>query len=75
VIPQRALTPESLALRLETVLNNPAILVKAAAQAKTQARVDAAQKLADVVCTIINYSRERQEDDYNGGGSDHSAAA
>lgn len=73
VIPQKAFTPEALAIRLEMLLANPEGLGKTAAAAKALARVDAAAKLADLACQIINYSQDDQNHGYNGGNSTQAA--
>jgi UDP-N-acetylglucosamine--N-acetylmuramyl-(pentapeptide) pyrophosphoryl-undecaprenol N-acetylglucosamine transferase len=46
---QAGLTPEILAKKVEDLLSNPEILTKAAAAAAAAGRVDAAEKLADLV--------------------------
>ncbi len=75
VIPQKAFTPEALAVRLETLMLNPAMLVKTAAMAKALARLDAAQKLADLACDLIDFSDNTNEDGYTGSGTNHSHVA
>ncbi|WP_408903813.1 undecaprenyldiphospho-muramoylpentapeptide beta-N-acetylglucosaminyltransferase [Rhodopila sp.] len=49
VMPQPGFTAESLTVRLAGLLTDPAALAAAAAAARTQARTDAAARLADVV--------------------------
>jgi UDP-N-acetylglucosamine--N-acetylmuramyl-(pentapeptide) pyrophosphoryl-undecaprenol N-acetylglucosamine transferase len=49
IMMQEEFTPEALAQKLKDVLENPAILAKTAAAAKSCARPDAAERLADVV--------------------------
>lgn len=48
LIPQAALTPEALAVRLEALLTHPALLIQTAAAARQCGRPDAADRLADV---------------------------
>jgi UDP-N-acetylglucosamine--N-acetylmuramyl-(pentapeptide) pyrophosphoryl-undecaprenol N-acetylglucosamine transferase len=64
VIPQKAFTPEALAIRLETLLAAPEGLARIAAAAKGLARIDAAEKLADLACSVINYSQDGQNHGY-----------
>jgi UDP-N-acetylglucosamine--N-acetylmuramyl-(pentapeptide) pyrophosphoryl-undecaprenol N-acetylglucosamine transferase len=50
LMPESALTPEILAERLTSLFSTPALLARAAQCAATFARLDAAQRLADMVC-------------------------
>jgi UDP-N-acetylglucosamine--N-acetylmuramyl-(pentapeptide) pyrophosphoryl-undecaprenol N-acetylglucosamine transferase len=49
VVPQPQFSAETLAKRLTEILTNPACLAAAAAAARSQARIDAAARLADLV--------------------------
>ena len=53
VIPQPRFTPTALAEKLTELLNNPAALSAAAAGARTQARPNAAARLADLVEALM----------------------
>ncbi|TCS62194.1 undecaprenyldiphospho-muramoylpentapeptide beta-N-acetylglucosaminyltransferase [Varunaivibrio sulfuroxidans] len=53
LIPDRALTPETLAERFESLFSLPAILTTAAQCAREFGHVDAAERLADVVFSLI----------------------
>lgn len=53
-------TPQNLARKLETLIDAPETLVRAAAAAKSCGRVDATQKLADVVDRRIEKSTARK---------------
>ena len=53
LMPQDAFTPESLAVRLETLLTMPETLAHAAAAAKRSGRPDAAARLADAVVDLV----------------------
>jgi predicted NBD/HSP70 family sugar kinase len=52
-MPEQAFTPPGLSARLESLFGLPAILEKAAAAAGDAASVDAAGRLADMVCTLL----------------------
>ena len=52
LLPHSALTPETLAERLESLLANPALLARASSCAQAYARMNAARDLADLVCSI-----------------------
>ena len=54
LMPEDALTPESLAHRLTDLFVLPATLTNAAAAARAAGRVDAAQRLADSVIDMID---------------------
>ncbi len=54
LMPQDALTPESLADRLRDLFILPATLTNAAAAARAAGRLDAAQRLADAVMEMID---------------------
>ena len=53
LMPGQAFTPPGLSARLESLFGLPAILEKAAAAAEDAASVDAAGRLADMVCTLL----------------------
>lgn len=53
VMPQASLTADALRGRIEVLLSDPAGLARAAAVARTQARVDAASRLADLVEALM----------------------
>jgi UDP-N-acetylglucosamine--N-acetylmuramyl-(pentapeptide) pyrophosphoryl-undecaprenol N-acetylglucosamine transferase len=53
LMPERALTPESLAAQLRALLEDPVQLSKAAACARNAARPDAAARLADAVIELL----------------------
>ena len=53
LMPEASFTPDSLAARLNSLLGLPAILEKAAASAKAAGNVDAAKRLADMVCGLL----------------------
>jgi len=53
LMPEQAFTPPGLSARLESLFGLPAILEKAAAAAGDAASVDAAGRLADMVCTLL----------------------
>ena len=54
LMPQTAFTPEALTAKLTELLNDPAALAAAAAAARTQARPNAANALADLVESLMN---------------------
>ncbi|HVY12668.1 MAG TPA: undecaprenyldiphospho-muramoylpentapeptide beta-N-acetylglucosaminyltransferase [Alphaproteobacteria bacterium] len=72
LIPENALTPEALAVRLESLFTRAGVLAKAAEAAKGLARLQAAQDLADLACGMIDIFHNRGE---NGGAQteNHSA--
>jgi UDP-N-acetylglucosamine--N-acetylmuramyl-(pentapeptide) pyrophosphoryl-undecaprenol N-acetylglucosamine transferase len=53
LMPQDAFTPETLAARLQSLIELPATLEKAAAAARASGRHDAAARLADMVCDLV----------------------
>ncbi len=53
LMPEDSFTPTNLAERLDSLLGLPAILEKAASSAKAAGAVDAAERLADMVCTLL----------------------
>jgi UDP-N-acetylglucosamine--N-acetylmuramyl-(pentapeptide) pyrophosphoryl-undecaprenol N-acetylglucosamine transferase len=53
LIPEQAFMPESLAIRLESLMTLPATLTKTAAAARICGKIAAADNLADCVCEII----------------------
>lgn len=57
VISQDGFTPQALAARLESFLNTPELLTKAAANARGLGAPDAAEKLADLVSEVISCGR------------------
>jgi UDP-N-acetylglucosamine--N-acetylmuramyl-(pentapeptide) pyrophosphoryl-undecaprenol N-acetylglucosamine transferase len=65
VFAQPAFTPDALAARLAGLLDDPAALAHAAAQARRQAHPDAAARLADAVEALI----ERETSDAGAAGS------
>jgi UDP-N-acetylglucosamine:LPS N-acetylglucosamine transferase len=56
VMPQPSFTPDALASTLTELLSAPATLSAMAAAARTQARPDAAARLADLVETLMNHN-------------------
>jgi UDP-N-acetylglucosamine--N-acetylmuramyl-(pentapeptide) pyrophosphoryl-undecaprenol N-acetylglucosamine transferase len=54
LMPERVLTPEALAERLQAVLGRPETLAQAAACARNAARRDATARLADLVLGLMN---------------------
>jgi UDP-N-acetylglucosamine--N-acetylmuramyl-(pentapeptide) pyrophosphoryl-undecaprenol N-acetylglucosamine transferase len=56
LIPERAFTPESLAVRLESLMALPSTLTKTAAAARAWGKVTAADSLADCVTRIIKHA-------------------
>jgi UDP-N-acetylglucosamine--N-acetylmuramyl-(pentapeptide) pyrophosphoryl-undecaprenol N-acetylglucosamine transferase len=60
LIPEAALTPESLAVRLEALLTLPESLAKAAAAARAWGTVAAAERLADGVEELIGTGVKRE---------------
>lgn len=52
IVAERDLTPEALARRLSSLMDDPAALARAAAAAKAEGRTDAAERLADLVAEI-----------------------
>ena len=56
LIPEQAFTPESLSVRLESLMTLPGTLTKTAAAARAWGKVTAADSLADCVCEIIGLS-------------------
>lgn len=58
VLTESAMSPASIAERLTTILNHPDRLELAAAAAKKLGRRDAAQRLADVVMSLVPASRK-----------------
>ena len=54
VMPQPSFTQANLTSRLTELLRDPAGLTRAAAAARTQARTDAAERLADLVETLMH---------------------
>jgi UDP-N-acetylglucosamine--N-acetylmuramyl-(pentapeptide) pyrophosphoryl-undecaprenol N-acetylglucosamine transferase len=69
LIPEDSFTPEALMVRLESLMNVPSALTKAASAAKSLARLNAAQKLADLACEIIGISHDGSKEPYNAGGT------
>ena len=65
IVPERELTPEALARRLASLMDDPAALERAAAAAKAEGRVDAAERLADLAEEL---SREGQTVPARNGG-------
>jgi UDP-N-acetylglucosamine--N-acetylmuramyl-(pentapeptide) pyrophosphoryl-undecaprenol N-acetylglucosamine transferase len=65
VIPQSALTPEALAMRLESLIQAPLTLAKAAEAAKSLARLNAAIRLADIALELIDLSGNRGDNGVN----------
>ena len=61
LIPERALTPESLAERLISLLAQPQALARAALCARDAARIDAASRLADLAEAVIRGNGAAQE--------------
>jgi len=63
LMPQSALTAETLAERLTALLSTPALLAKAAGCARMIAQEDAAERLADLVCGLAesNGGHEQKE--------------
>jgi UDP-N-acetylglucosamine--N-acetylmuramyl-(pentapeptide) pyrophosphoryl-undecaprenol N-acetylglucosamine transferase len=61
LIPERALTPESLAERLISLLAQPQALARAALCAREVARIDAATRLADLAEAVIRGNGAAQE--------------
>ena len=53
LIPEQAFTPESLAVRLESMMALPDALTKAANAARAWGKITAADNLADCVCSVI----------------------
>jgi len=53
VIPEQAFTPESLAIRLESLMALPSSLTKTAAAARAWGKVGAVDNLADCVATLV----------------------
>jgi len=53
LMPEPSFTPSALAARLDSLLGLPAILEKAAAGAKAAGKLDAAERLADMVCALL----------------------
>jgi UDP-N-acetylglucosamine--N-acetylmuramyl-(pentapeptide) pyrophosphoryl-undecaprenol N-acetylglucosamine transferase len=53
LIPEQAFTPESLAVRLESLVALPGTLTKTAAAARAWGKITAADNLADCVCHVI----------------------
>jgi UDP-N-acetylglucosamine--N-acetylmuramyl-(pentapeptide) pyrophosphoryl-undecaprenol N-acetylglucosamine transferase len=53
VMPESAFTPENAAERLATILSDGASLARAAEAARRAARVDAAERLADIVMGLV----------------------
>jgi UDP-N-acetylglucosamine--N-acetylmuramyl-(pentapeptide) pyrophosphoryl-undecaprenol N-acetylglucosamine transferase len=53
IIPEHAFTAEALAVRLESLLALPAVLVKTAMAARTWGKITAADNLADCVCEVV----------------------
>ena len=49
IVPERELTPEALARRLASLMDDPRALEAAATAAATTGRTDAAERLADLV--------------------------
>jgi UDP-N-acetylglucosamine--N-acetylmuramyl-(pentapeptide) pyrophosphoryl-undecaprenol N-acetylglucosamine transferase len=64
LIPENALTPEALSVRLESLFALPAALSQAADAARSLARINAAKALADLASGMIDLSPNRGE---NGG--------
>lgn len=54
LMPETSFTPANLAARLDSLLGLPAILEKAAACAKVAGNADAAKRLADMVCDMLD---------------------
>ncbi len=53
LMPEPSFTPPALAARLDSLLGLPAILEKAAAGAKAAGKLDATERLADMVCALL----------------------
>ena len=53
LIPEASFTPETLAIRLETLMAMPDTLVKTAEAARTLGKITAAESLADAVLSAI----------------------
>ncbi|NQU59825.1 MAG: undecaprenyldiphospho-muramoylpentapeptide beta-N-acetylglucosaminyltransferase [Rhodospirillales bacterium] len=53
LMPEDSFTPANLAARLDSLFGLPAILEKAASSAKAAGAEDAAERLADMVCTLL----------------------
>jgi len=60
LMPQHAFTAEALARHLGAVLQNPPVLVRAAAAASKEAHPEAARKLADLVQGLIAAAQPRE---------------
>ena len=58
VLTESAMSPASIAERLTTILNNPERLEHAAASARKLGRRDAAERLADLVMSLVPASRK-----------------
>lgn len=63
LMPQASLDAEGLAGRLASLLENPALLARAAACARATAQLNAARDLADLVCGITNGNGRRVRGD------------
>ncbi len=61
VMPQEGFTAQALSARLESFLNLPHLLPKAAAQMRTLGRIDAAQDLARLVHDVSGNAREAKQ--------------
>ena len=72
LMPEDSFTGPNLAARLDSLLGLPAILEKAAASAKAAGSVDAAHRLADMVCTLL--PSNGADGDTSGPGTDRRAA-
>lgn len=60
LIPEQAFTPESLAVRLESLMNLPETLTKTAAAARTWGKITAADNLADCVIDVIGQASRQK---------------
>jgi UDP-N-acetylglucosamine--N-acetylmuramyl-(pentapeptide) pyrophosphoryl-undecaprenol N-acetylglucosamine transferase len=61
LIPEAAFTPESLAIRLESLMALPSSLTKTAAAARAWGKVTAVDNLADCVVSVVNSSQTHFE--------------
>jgi UDP-N-acetylglucosamine--N-acetylmuramyl-(pentapeptide) pyrophosphoryl-undecaprenol N-acetylglucosamine transferase len=65
LIPESALTPEALALRLESLISQPLTLSKAADAARGLARLNAAEHLAELALGLIDISHDHSDNGAN----------
>jgi UDP-N-acetylglucosamine--N-acetylmuramyl-(pentapeptide) pyrophosphoryl-undecaprenol N-acetylglucosamine transferase len=59
LIPEQAFTPESLAVRVESLMALPSSLIKTAAAARAWGKVTAADGLADCIAAVVKSSQYR----------------